>query len=74
MSVMTFPACPCGKVAGLLISVADFAEARQWVAEKLDFAVNKDVNLFECTIRCLGSLLSVYHLTKDQLFLDKAVS
>lgn len=32
-----------------------------------------DVNLFETTIRVLGGLLSTYHLTGDQLFLEKAV-
>uniref|UniRef100_A0A667YU05 alpha-1,2-Mannosidase n=1 Tax=Myripristis murdjan TaxID=586833 RepID=A0A667YU05_9TELE len=33
---------------------------------------NVDVNLFESTIRILGGLLSTYHLTGDQLFLEKA--
>lgn len=32
-----------------------------------------DVNLFECTIRVLGGLLSTYALTHDHLFLDRAV-
>lgn len=42
--------------------------------EKLSFNKNVDVNLFESTIRILGGLLSTYHLTGDELFLDKAVS
>lgn len=51
----------------------EFNEAREWVANELDF--NKgDVNLFETTIRVLGGLLSSYHLTKDDMFLQKAVS
>ena len=41
---------------------------------ELSFSKDVDVNLFESTIRILGGLLSTYHLTGDQLFLDKAVS
>ncbi|XP_049960338.1 endoplasmic reticulum mannosyl-oligosaccharide 1,2-alpha-mannosidase isoform X1 [Schistocerca serialis cubense] len=51
----------------------EFAEARNWVAENLHFDINRDVNLFEVTIRVLGSLLSTYHLSGDKMFLDKAV-
>ncbi|MEQ2181488.1 Endoplasmic reticulum mannosyl-oligosaccharide 1,2-alpha-mannosidase [Goodea atripinnis] len=51
-----------------------FAEARSWVEKELSFDKNVDVNLFETTIRILGGLLSCYHLTGDQLFLDKAVN
>ncbi|XP_017281026.1 endoplasmic reticulum mannosyl-oligosaccharide 1,2-alpha-mannosidase [Kryptolebias marmoratus] len=50
----------------------EFAEARNWVEKELSFEKNVDVNLFETTIRVLGGLLSCYHLTKDQLFLEKA--
>uniref|UniRef100_A0A8C5QD89 alpha-1,2-Mannosidase n=1 Tax=Leptobrachium leishanense TaxID=445787 RepID=A0A8C5QD89_9ANUR len=50
----------------------EFEEAREWVATKLTFDKNVDVNLFESTIRILGSLLSTYHLTQDVMFLDKA--
>ncbi|XP_061590463.1 endoplasmic reticulum mannosyl-oligosaccharide 1,2-alpha-mannosidase [Cololabis saira] len=50
----------------------EFAEARSWVETELSFNKNVDVNLFETTIRVLGGLLSTYHLTGDQLFLDKA--
>ncbi|XP_053328483.1 endoplasmic reticulum mannosyl-oligosaccharide 1,2-alpha-mannosidase [Spea bombifrons] len=50
----------------------EFEEAKDWVATKLTFDKNVDVNLFESTIRILGGLLSTYHLTKDSLFLDKA--
>ncbi|CAH1785249.1 unnamed protein product [Owenia fusiformis] len=51
----------------------EFEEAREWVANSLDFNINKDVNLFEITIRILGGLLSAYHLTKDTVFLNKAI-
>ncbi|XP_060534840.1 endoplasmic reticulum mannosyl-oligosaccharide 1,2-alpha-mannosidase [Cylas formicarius] len=50
----------------------EYAEARDWVDKHLTFDVNRDVNLFEVTIRILGGLLSVYHFTKDDLYLKKA--
>ncbi|TWW66735.1 Endoplasmic reticulum mannosyl-oligosaccharide 1,2-alpha-mannosidase [Takifugu flavidus] len=50
----------------------EFTEAKSWVEQELSFSKNTDVNLFETTIRVLGGLLSTYHLTGDQLFLDKA--
>jgi mannosyl-oligosaccharide alpha-1,2-mannosidase len=52
---------------------AEFKEAHGWVKESLNFDINKDVNLFETTIRVLGGLLSTYHLSKEKLYLDKAV-
>lgn len=57
-----------------MCACAEFAEARAWVEKELSFSKNVDVNLFETTIRVLGGLLSTYHLSGDQLFLDKAVS
>ncbi|XP_051907062.1 endoplasmic reticulum mannosyl-oligosaccharide 1,2-alpha-mannosidase isoform X2 [Hippocampus zosterae] len=50
----------------------EFAEAKQWIEKELSFNQNVDVNLFETTIRILGGLLSTYHQTGDQLFLNKA--
>ena len=50
----------------------EFSEAKQWVEENLQFNINKDVNLFETTIRVLGGLLSTYHLSGEKVFLDKA--
>ena len=50
----------------------EFEEAKDWVENKLDLNIDKDVNLFETTIRVLGGLLSAYHLSKDNVFLDKA--
>lgn len=52
----------------------EFSEARDWVAREMNVAQPRDVNLFETTIRVLGGLLSAFHLSKDQIFLDKAVS
>ena len=51
----------------------EFLEAQGWVRDSLNFDINKDVNLFETTIRVLGGLLSTYHLSKDRVFLDKAI-
>ena len=50
----------------------EFNEAKQWVEQELNFNVNKDVNLFETTIRVLGGLLSTFHLSGEKVFLDKA--
>ncbi|KIJ54369.1 glycoside hydrolase family 47 protein [Sphaerobolus stellatus SS14] len=47
--------------------------AREWVANKLDFNRDGRFNTFETTIRVLGGLLSAYYLTKDNLYLDKAI-
>ena len=52
----------------------EFNEAREWVRSEMQIAQDKDVNLFETTIRVLGGLLSTYHLTGDALFLERAVS
>lgn len=52
----------------------EFNEAREWVANQMVLAQDRDVNLFETTIRVLGGLLSAYHLTRDNMFLEKAVS
>lgn len=67
----------------------EFAEARDWIAHDLNLNQAVDVNLFEVclsmyshlltfsfktTIRVLGGLLSTYHLSGDDLFLEKAVS
>lgn len=58
----------------ILVFSSEFEEARRWVATELTFNKNVDVNLFESTIRILGGLLSIYHLSEDPLFLSKAVS
>lgn len=51
----------------------EFSEARDWVANELQVAQDKKVNFFETTIRILGGLLSAYHLSRDSVFLEKAV-
>lgn len=51
----------------------EYDEARRWIESSLKFDVNKDVNLFETTIRVLGGLLSIYHLSGEDIYLTKAV-
>lgn len=51
----------------------EFKEARDWTEKNLHFNQNRNVNLFEVTIRVLGGLLSSYHLSGDDMFLHKAV-
>ncbi len=57
-----------------LLFITEFEEARLWVKQNLSFTRNEDLNLFETTIRVLGGLLSTYHLSNDNIFLDKAVT
>lgn len=40
--------------------------------KELSFEKNRFVNLFETTIRVLGGLLSAFHLTGDNLFLERS--
>jgi len=40
----------------------------------MSLTMDVDVQLFEITIRALGGLLSIYHLTNDKGFLSVAVS
>jgi mannosidase alpha-like ER degradation enhancer 2 len=48
-------------------------EARSLILEKLSFARDLDVQLFEVNIRLLGGLLSAYQLDGDERFLKLAV-
>lgn len=53
----------------------EFSDARDYIAEWVDFDLDDDhVNVFESTIRLLGGLLSAHHLSKDKVFLKKAVN
>lgn len=52
--------------------LSEFAEARKWVADSLDFNQNRFVSFFETTIRVLGGLLSAYHLSGDRMFVERA--
>lgn len=49
-----------------------FAEALEWVRHGLDLNSDRYNNLFEITIRILGGLLSAFHLSAENVFLEKA--
>ncbi|KAJ7724574.1 glycoside hydrolase [Mycena maculata] len=51
---------------------AEYARAREWVAEELSFDQPGHYSTFETTIRVLGGLLSAYHLSGDALYLRHA--
>lgn len=51
----------------------EYAAARSWIEKELNFDVNIDLSVFETNIRYVGGLLSIYSLTKDSMYLDKAV-
>lgn len=51
----------------------EYQEAKKWVVDSLRLDVNRDVNLFEVTIRVLGGLLSIYHLSGDEIYMTKAL-
>lgn len=51
----------------------EYDEGKRWVESSLKLDVNRDVNLFEVTIRVLGGLLSIYHLSGEEIFLNKAI-
>ncbi|XP_072967314.1 mannosyl-oligosaccharide 1,2-alpha-mannosidase MNS1-like [Typha angustifolia] len=50
----------------------EFQEAREWVADSLDFNKDYEASVFETTIRVVGGLLSAYDLSGDAIFLEKA--
>ena len=62
----------------------EVTEAREWIANSLDYDKAQDVNTFETTIRMLGGLLSAHYLQdtlpglkpkgthEEDLFLEKA--
>jgi mannosyl-oligosaccharide alpha-1,2-mannosidase len=51
----------------------EFKTASAWVENELTYDFDYEVNVFETTIRMLGGLLSAYYLSKNDMFLDKAV-
>lgn len=57
----------------VLFGFVEYHEGRDWVDDHLNFNSNDLVSVFEITIRALGGLLSIYHLTGDAMFLGKAV-
>lgn len=52
----------------------EYLAARTWIEENLNFKkFDADLSVFETNIRYVGGLLSIYALTKDQMFLFKAI-
>lgn len=51
----------------------EYKAARSWIENNLNFDKDIDLSVFETNIRYVGGLLSVYSLTEDRMFLDKAV-
>ena len=49
------------------------SKAREWMGQSLSMNVNRGVSFFETTIRCLGGLMSIYDLSKDNFYLEKAL-
>lgn len=47
--------------------------ARNWIKHDLEYDFDYDVSVFETTIRMLGGLLSAFHFSNDDLYLDTAV-
>ena len=58
----------------LMNMMEEYKDAREWVKHDFNLASPVPVNLFETTIRILGGLLSAFHLSKDDLYREKAVS
>lgn len=50
----------------------EYDDGKRWVENDMKLDVNRDVNLFETTIRVLGGLLSMYHLSGEEFYLAKA--
>lgn len=52
----------------------EYLAARTWIENNLDFSkFDIDLSVFETNIRYVGGLLSIYALTRDQMYLNKAV-
>ncbi|KAJ3434331.1 mannosyl-oligosaccharide alpha-12-mannosidase-related [Anaeramoeba flamelloides] len=50
----------------------EYEEAREWIKTGLDFSNAVTTSFFELTIRVLGGLISIFDLTQDELYKDKA--
>ena len=51
----------------------EFESGREWIEEKFDMnKMSGDVSVFETNIRYLGGFLSLYALTGDDLFRERA--
>lgn len=51
----------------------EIARSKQWIKSDLEYNFDYEVNVFETTIRMMGGLLSAFHFSQDDLYLDTAV-
>ncbi|KAH3688221.1 hypothetical protein WICPIJ_000807 [Wickerhamomyces pijperi] len=51
----------------------EYKTAEAWVENELTYDMDYNVNVFETTIRMLGGLLSAFYLSKNDMYLEKAV-
>lgn len=59
----------------LLLDLHDtpaYARAREWVATHFDTNIDRDLSVFETSIRVLGGLLSTYALSGDTVYLNQS--
>jgi hypothetical protein len=52
----------------------EFNEAKDWVAQNLDFNKQGSTSVFEITIRVLGGLLAAFDLSGEKVFFKKLLS
>ncbi|CAF0871281.1 unnamed protein product [Brachionus calyciflorus] len=50
----------------------EYKRGREWILNNLNLNVDSEFSVFEINIRFIGGLLSLYTLTNDKVFLDKA--
>ncbi|PIO69155.1 glycosyl hydrolase family 47 [Teladorsagia circumcincta] len=52
----------------------EYEQARSWIKHSLDFTrtAKGDLSVFETNIRFIGGLLSIYALTNDKMYVEKA--
>lgn len=50
----------------------EYKVAREWIDKNLHFDVDRDISVFETTIRVLGGLVSIYDMTNDEMYIRKA--
>jgi len=52
----------------------EFDRGRQWIVDNFNFtALDREVNVFVSVTELMGSMLGCYALTRDELFLRKAI-
>jgi mannosyl-oligosaccharide alpha-1,2-mannosidase len=51
---------------------AQFEQGVRWVVQNLRFDIDADIQVFECSIRLVGGLLSAHHASGDKRLLDLA--